>query len=199
MRLLSLKPKWSALDGEEYTHARRVVFWITSITALMVGALLSLVVLSARPAALLAVSAGVLVRFLGQRWRLRPLRTSYLPSQLATFQFAGGGIQCFFDESAVLRYINAWRWRILAGAAAGAVCLAALYIPSLQTDLLPGRVHSLDGLYSLIQRCKLALPALAAMLFLAVKGPGQLWVGQVKSAIRERACASLGKILMHRE
>jgi len=192
-------PKWSALDGEEYIHARRVVFWITSVAVLMVTVLLFLAVLSALPATLLAVSSGILVRFLGQWWSLRPVRTSYLPPNLATFQFAGGGIHCYFDESAILRYIHAWRWRVFAAATAGCVCLAALHIPELQRDLLTGRVHSLKSLNSLIQGCKLFLPVPAAMLFISVKGPGQLWAGQLKSVIREKASASIGRILMHRE
>ncbi len=199
MRLRSLKPKWSALDGDGSVHARRLAFWTTSIAALMVTVLLSLAVLSALPAVVLAVSSGIFVRFLGQWWSLRPIRTSSLPPNLATFQFAGGGIQCYFDESAILRYIHAWRWRVFAAAAASCVCLAALHIPELQQDLLTGRVHGPNWLNSLIQGCKLFLPVPAAMLFLSVKGPGQLWAGQLKSVIREKASTSVGRILMHRE
>ena len=199
MRLLSLIPKWSTLDSKGHVHARRIAFWVTSIAALTVAALVSLIALSTLPAVLLTVSSGVLVRFLGQRWRSRPLRTSHLPANLATFQFSAGGIQCFFDDDVILRYVHAWRWRVLAATVAGCVCLAALHIPELELDLLPGRVHSLNWLNSFIQGCKLLLPVSAAMVFLSVKGPGQLWAGQFKRAIRKRASASIGQILMHRE
>jgi hypothetical protein len=199
MRPHSLPTKWSALERAGHFHIRRLSLSLAWTTAIMLAALLSLVVLSALPALIMAVSGGVIAQYLGQQWRLRTLRISCFPADLASFHFKDAEVECLFDELAILRYINAWKWRILAATTAVCVSVAALHFRSLEPDLLAPWLRHLGGLHRFVQALRPALPVLALALFLVFKGPTRHWAWQVQRTIEERASASIIRIRSQQE
>jgi hypothetical protein len=199
MRLPSLLLKWSGLERTKHSYALRLMSWLALAAAIAGIVLLTCVLLSALPAVVIAITAGVLVGHVGQHWRLKTLRASSFPANLASFQFHGAAVQCLFDEAAVARYVHGWMGRVSAAIAAGGICMAALHFPELQPNLLPKALLNLSWLHRFIHAAKPALPVLTGGLFLTCKGPTRYWAGQVKRAIEQRASASIGEILSHRE
>jgi hypothetical protein len=168
--------------------------------------LLCLVLLRVPFAALLAVTAGILTRILGQRLKVRRLRHSLRAADLAAFSFSGQSIDCSFNQPQIIRYINSWSSKIAAALSAGLVCLAAVHLSNSlpgflsihRLSALPAQIGAVPWLHATVGVGCMALPLVAVFLFLWANGPERRWGGQVMAAIEARAAAVLD-VLGNRE
>ena len=190
--------------------ARHLLRWVVPVAVLLAvlqaTTLLCLVLLRVPFAALLAVTAGILTRILGQRLKVRRLRHSLRAADLAAFSFSGQSIDCSFNQPQIIRYINSWSSKIAAALSAGLVCLAAVHLSNSlpgflsihRLSALPAQIGAVPWLHATVGVGCMALPLVAVFLFLWANGPERRWGGQVMAAIEARAAAVLD-VLGNRE
>ena len=162
---------------------------------LILAAFLVLVILRFPASIVLAVTAGISARCLGQYRNLNRISNSADAARLAAFKFDGERIHCSFDEAAVLRYVQSWRLRFAAAVVASSMCFAMQYWSVLEFNLLPGPLQSLRWLSAAIGLAAPWLPAIVGIFFLWGKAPEKRWIEQVKAAIRTRTENSVRRIL----
>ena len=162
---------------------------------LILAAFFVLVILRFPASIVLAVTAGISARCLGQYRNLIRISNSADAVRLAAFKFDGERIHCSFDEAAVLRYVQAWRLRFSAAVVASSMCFAMQYWSVLKFNLLPGPLQSLRWLSAAIGLAAPWLPAIVGIFFLWGKAPEKRWIEQVKAAIRTRTENSVRRIL----
>jgi hypothetical protein len=179
-------------QGKLFRRLASMAIWLAS---LILVAFLSLVILHSPVSVLIALTAGISARCLGQYWNLKKIRNSAAAENLAAFEFDGAQVHCSFNEKAVLRYVQSWGVRISAAAAASAMCLAMRHWSVLGFSLLPGHIQNLHSLSAPIGVAGPWLPAVVAIFFLWGKAPERRWADQTKAAIQARAENSIGKIL----
>jgi hypothetical protein len=166
--------------------------WLAGLTF---AAFLFLIVLHSPGPIVLAVAAGISTRCLGQYWNLTNIRNSGEAEHLAAFEFDSERVHCLFNESAILRYVQSWRLRILAAVAASSLCFAMQHCSVLGFTLLPERIQSLHWVSAPISLAGPWLPAVVGIFFLWGNSPEQRWAGQVKAEVQTRAENSIRKIL----
>jgi hypothetical protein len=174
---------------------RRLALMAVSLTWTILAVFLFLLILHSPASAVLAVTAGISARCLGQYWRLERIGHSPEAAQLAGFEFDGERIHCSFDEAAVLGYVQSWRLRIAAAVAASSLCFAMQHWSVLGFNLLPGSIQNLHWLSAPMSVAEPWLSAVAGIFFLWGRAPEKRWVGQVKAAIQTRAENATRKIL----
>ena len=186
--------RWVVAAGQEKA-LQRLAAMAVSLAWLIFGAFLFLVILHSPAPFVLAVTAGISARCLGQYRNLHKISNSAEAAHLAAFGSDGERIRCSFDETAVLRYVQSWKLRIAAAVAASSTCFVIQYWSILGFSLLPGRIQHLHWLSASIGIAGPWLPAVVGIFFLWGKTPERRWVGQVKAAIQTRAENSIRKIL----
>jgi hypothetical protein len=174
---------------------RRMALMAVWLALLICVAFFVLVILRSPVPIVLAMTAGISARCLGQHRNLKRIGNSAEAARLAAFEFDGERIHCSFDEAAVLRYVQSWRLRFAAAVVAGSTCFAMQYWSFLELSFLPAPVQSLRWLSAAIGVASPWLPAGAGMVFLWGKAPEKRWVEQVKAAIRTRTENSVRRIL----
>ena len=180
--------------GQDKT-LQRLAAMAVSLAWLIFGAFLFLVILHSPAPIVLAITAGISARCLGQYRNLHKIRNSAEAAHLAAFEFDGEQVHCSFNEKRVLCYVQSWRLRISAAVAASSMCFVIQYWSILGFSLLPGRIQHLHWLSASIGIAGPWLPAVVGIFFLWGNAPELRWVGQVKAAIQTRAESSIRKIL----
>ena len=174
---------------------RRMALMAVWLAFSILAAFLVLVILRFPASIVLAVTAGISARCLGQYRNLNRISNSAKAARLAAFEFDGERIHCSFDEAAVLRYVQPWRLRFAAAVVTSSICFAMQYLSVLEFSLLPGPLQSLRWLSAAIGLAAPWLPALVGIFFLWGNAPEKRWVEQVKAAIRTRTENSVRRIL----
>ena len=147
-----------------------------------------------------AVWAGVLTGWLGQRVRLRAMRTSRKPVPFAAFDFEEGVIRCTLREDLARSYVTGLPWRIAAGFSAGVVCWGAQRWLFFRVNLLEMIGWDITRrLGPLLTAAAWGLPLFAGALVYVVDGPVKWWVRQLKCALERRAEKVCAEVLRDRE
>lgn len=177
-------------SGEEISvRSRATNFWArrsVAILAWTTAGLACLLVALWPAAAVLAVGAGLLVRWIGYRLGLRTVIHGDAARKQADFHMANGGVECTFHEDAINRYGKSQLWRVAAAIAAGAVCIAVLRFHWLPWNLL-ALIRIPHWLTKTGFRCWPLLPVACGVLFLLARGREMDRQEKLKEAIRSRA------------
>ena len=157
-----------------------------------------LLVLSAPASALLALATGGATRSLGHKLRLKALENSTRGRNLAQFTLVDGALEIRFDDRRVTAYVQSRRWRAAAAFAAAVVCFIAQHLRPFSWNPM-AVAKSMEWFEKTAAVASPSLPLLAAIFFLAAKGPELRWSKQVKAAVRARAAAMTAEITRPRE
>lgn len=190
---------WPILVAARESPLRIATTAAVLLAMLLSAILVGLEVLRLPWPALSAVAVGVLIRCLGQQLNVKQVLRSPKAAELAVFEFDGQSVSCRFEDSLIVAYTSAWRWRIAAAVAAGLTCLAAQHLLGLRFSLLPANLGISHWFRLAVEGCSSGLPLFAAAFFLRIKGPQRRWTIQVRAAIEARAAASVGQILAAHE
>ncbi len=157
-----------------------------------------LLVFWAPAAALVALAVGATTRWLGHKLRLKALENSTRGRNLAQFTLVNDVVETHFDDLHVTAFVRSRRWRAAAALAAAVACFGAQHLHPFDWSPIAA-ARSMEWPEKTAALSSPALPLLAAIFFLAAKGPELRWINQVKAAVRARSSAATAEITRPRE